>query len=449
VPFWSVIYVSLASLAVLVSLLLALQTWEHCRHARSCMRTMDRHQPLGRVELIVPCKGIDVDLAGNLEPLFRQDYHDYEITFVVESPDDPAAETIRRLMTKHRAVQSRLVVAGRAAGSGQKVHNLLAATAGLSADIEYLAFVDSDARPRPEWMRLLIARLDRPGLGATTGYRWFVPARPTLANYLLYSINCGVTMLLGVHNQHWIWGGSWAVRRDLFEAAGLRDAWQGTLSDDLVASRVLASAGQPTRFEPVAVVASPLDLSWKDMFAFLRRQYLVGRCYVPAWWAFGLSFCSLVSLAWLSSLAAIGVLLLDGSPWWRVPLGMCCTMYLVGVFRGVVRQRLVRIYFPQHVKAMRGAMFFDVAAGPLATLVNWLGMVASMFGRHIDWRGIRYRMLRGGQIRLVSRNEDVQPSRADNLSGAPAAPEPLAPMLRQPYDREDRCVVGSCCGADN
>ena len=74
--------------------------------------------------LITPCKGFDVDLEGNLAALLRQDYPDYEVTFVVESDADPACPVIRRVMAGHPQVAARLLVAGVAHHSGQKVHNL-------------------------------------------------------------------------------------------------------------------------------------------------------------------------------------------------------------------------------------------------------------------------------------------------------------------------------------
>ena len=129
------------------------------------MRTAEHHQPTGRVALFAPCKGLDIDLEANLRALLEQDYDDYEITFIVESTDDPACPAIRRAMATHSSVPARVVVAGRATDSGQKVHNLRVATEHLSRQIKYLAFVDSDARPRPQWLRSLVSRLDEPGWG--------------------------------------------------------------------------------------------------------------------------------------------------------------------------------------------------------------------------------------------------------------------------------------------
>ena len=88
--YWITAYLILAGLVIVESLLLALQTWEHRRYVRSCMRDLARHQPTGRVALFAPCKGLDLDFEANLRALLRQDYDNYEVTFIVESTDDPA-----------------------------------------------------------------------------------------------------------------------------------------------------------------------------------------------------------------------------------------------------------------------------------------------------------------------------------------------------------------------
>jgi hypothetical protein len=175
-----------------------------------------------------------------------------------------------------------------------------------------------------------------------------------------------------------------------------------------VASRQLRKAGRVTRFEPVAVVASPMDFSWWQMFSFLRRQYLVARYYVPMWWALGLCVSTLANVLWLASGAIlVRGLLYGSSPWW-LPVGLCTTVYLLSVQRGAVRQSLVQTYFPQYYSDLRKARRFDIWASPLVNFVNWLGMASSMFGRHICWRGLKYRMLRGGRIGGVQRAQGFQ-----------------------------------------
>jgi len=428
-------YLTLALLALGQAALLALQTWEHRRYARSCTRRIGDLTARGRAAVLAPCKGLDVSMAENLRALFCQDYADYELVFIVESDDDPAVEAIRRAMAEHPEVDARIVVAGCATDCGQKVHNLRAGTAGLPQHIEYLAFVDSDAGPRPEWLRTLVARLaESDKTAAVTGYRWLLPERPTLANCLLYSINSGVMALFGRSSHYLVWGGSWGIRREAFEAIGLREAWAGTLSDDLVATRELRRAGRRVRFEPGCVVGSPVDYSLADVFRFVRRQYLVGRNYAPDWWLFGLAATTLSALAWLGNLAAIAVSWAHGVlPLW-LPLGVTAVLYALSVQRGWVRQSLIgergresllqstiRAVPEKDSRPLSAAVRFDIWANPLGALAGWLGVLGSLVGRRITWRGISYRMLPGGRISAVERRDAPAPPADDHKTHRPAA----------------------------
>ena len=255
------------------------------------------------------------------------------------------------------------------------MHNLRVATGDLEPDVAVLAFVDADARPGRDWLRAMVTRLDTPGVGAVSGYRWFVPQRASLANVLLYSVNCGLASLLGKKGYNYVWGGSWAVRRDVFQEVGLHRAWKGTLSDDLVASRVLHDAGYRVAFEPAAVVQSPLDYRFREMLGFLRRQYIIGRVYSPGLWAFGLLMTGFANLMMAGSLAAaVAGLLVERSfgPAWSMPAVVFTLLYGANVFRAVVRQDAAMVYFPQLRRRLRAAQWCDVVASPLFGLVNWL-----------------------------------------------------------------------------
>jgi ceramide glucosyltransferase len=403
--YWVTAYLIIAGLVVTQALLLALQTWEHRRYVRSCMRGMHRHHPTGCVALFAPCKGLDVDLEGNLSALLRQDYDNYEVVFIVESADDPACTAIRAAMAAHPLVPARVVVAGLASDTGQKVHNLRVATEYLSQRIKYLAFVDSDACPRPQWLRMLISRLNKPELGAVTGYRWFTPSRTTIANALVYSMNCAVVSLLTRNSHYLIWGGSWALRRDVFDAIGLHAAWKGTLSDDLVASRLMRESRLQVRFEPACVVSSPLNESFVQAMSFIRRQYLVTRLYTFDWWLFSMLAATFSNLIWLGNLAVLGWSLATGTPSPWIPFGVGLTLYLVTVVRGMLRQDLVKTYFPYWEQASRWIRRFAIWANPLVELSHWIGVLSSSVGRYVAWRGIRYHVVPGGQVRQIIRDD--------------------------------------------
>lgn len=400
------LYYFAAAAAILQSLLLAIQTWEHRRFVSHSLTGVPNHQPTGRALVCAPCKGNDVDLEDNLRALMELDYDDYEVAFIVESEFDSAVPVIRRVMAAHPWMPVRLIIAGRAVDCGQKVHNLRVATSRISQRIEYLAFIDSDARPRPEWLRMLISRLNRPNMGAMTGYRWFVPKSNSLANRILYSLNCELMSLLGRSSHHLLWGGSWAIRREVFELVGLHSAWKGTLSDDLVASRVLRKAGLQVRFEPACVVASPIDSPFREAMSFLRRQYLLGKFYTRDWWIFALIGFTITNFLWLGNLAVLIWSLLTHaiSPW--IPATVAAVLYLSRVYRGWIRQKLADVYFPHLKKSLAPSKKFDIWLNPLVGLLHWTMVLTTAVGRHIHWRGISYRLSPRGKIKAIWRADE-------------------------------------------
>ena len=62
---------------------------------------------------------------------------------------------------RYLAFWLRVVIAGDAIESGQKVHNLRTAVANVDPKTEVLVFVDTDARPHASWLRSLVAPLRR------------------------------------------------------------------------------------------------------------------------------------------------------------------------------------------------------------------------------------------------------------------------------------------------
>jgi hypothetical protein len=400
--------------AAVFSLLLTSQAFEHRRYARSRSNHRPRTFQRRRLALFVPCKGSDADLGANLRPLFEQDYERYEIVFVVESETDPACAIIRQLQQQYPGIGSRLVIAGIATTSGQKVHNLLAATERLPDGVEALVFVDADVCPPRYWLSKLTERLHNSPV--TTGYRAFVPKRPTLANLILASINGAVVPIMFPGKHHLIWGGSWAIRREVFESSGLREAWQGTLSDDLVAARVMAAGRWHVGAEPTCILPSPLDVDWSAMFGFVRRQLVIGRCYVPLHWYGLLLGSSVMQLLFWGSLVAACWGLASGAGWVWKPGGGAALLYALHLWRAHLRHDSSRYYLPLLQDDLAAARRFDVWLGPVAGFVGWLGLVSSAFTRRIVWKGITYEMRPGGQLRSVVRPD------ADAAATRPASP---------------------------
>jgi cellulose synthase/poly-beta-1,6-N-acetylglucosamine synthase-like glycosyltransferase len=403
---WPVAYLLfVGTLAILPALLLCAQTWEFRRFVRSRTSFIKTDIPPARVTLFAPCKGLEHGLKENLRPLFEQDHPNYRLVLIVETEHDPACGPIRELLREYPHVGAHLIVSGVATTCGQKVHNLRVATAHLQ-DAEVLAFVDSDARPQPGWLRQLVQHLHRPGSAAATGYRWFVPERNTLPNLLLHSLNAAVASLVGPGKHHMVWGGAWAIRREVFETIALRDRWNGTLSDDLVAARELSLTGKKLEFEPGCMTASLVDVNWRQMFEFVRRQYTVARFYSPAWWKLGLLFCTVSQLAFWGGavFAAMGFVL--RAPWAMTVAVLPLVMYITYVLRASLRQNAAESFLSETGQSRLSlAAQFDIWCSPLAGLVNWGGMLGSLLHNQITWRGITYAIEPGGQVQILGRTE--------------------------------------------
>ncbi len=407
---WLIGYVFLAGAAIVQALLVAINVYEHRRRALVRLKKISYYAPAGRVLVLSPCKGHDANLEENLRALLTQDYPDYEVTFIVEDAGDPACPVIRRAMAACPQTPARLLVAGRAEGCGQKVHNLRMATADLSPEIRHLAFFDSDSRPKPYWVRAAIYKHYLPQIGATTGYRWLIPQKPTVANHLVAAINCNVMAVLGRDSHQIVWGGSWAIRRETFEQLEIHAAWEGMLSDDLVASNRLHRAGLEVRFDPACVLTSPVDFDWSGMFDFVRRQYRITRHYAFRWWLLALAAATVGNLAWIASLGLLACAM-SGKPsvaW--LPATVLGVLYGLGLYRGWAMQSLAAVYSPENLPELRGVRRWHIWASPAVAFVQWLGLIASAFGSRVKWRAIDYRLGADGRVlsmRIQAAAEDA------------------------------------------
>jgi hypothetical protein len=139
--------------------------------------------------------------------------------------------------------------------------------------------------------------------------------------------------------------------------------------------------------------------------SFIRRQYVIARLYTFDWWLFSLVAASFSNLIWFGNLGVLALSLLTGSPSPWIPIAVSAIFYAVTVYRGWLRQGLVKVYFPTWNKASSRIQRFDIWANPLVELAHWLGVSSAAFGRHILWRGIRYRVLPGGQVQKIIRSD--------------------------------------------
>ena len=126
----------------------------------------------GFVTVLAPCRGAEGGLKENLLSMLAQKRDNYEVIFIVDDEDDPAAAVVREVAEPF--CNARMVIAGPARDCGQKVHSLIKGIDAADKGSGAFVFVDSDARPSKDWLTDILAPLRDNEIGCSTGYRWFV-----------------------------------------------------------------------------------------------------------------------------------------------------------------------------------------------------------------------------------------------------------------------------------
>jgi cellulose synthase/poly-beta-1,6-N-acetylglucosamine synthase-like glycosyltransferase len=298
-------------------------------------------------------------------------------------------------------VPSRVVVAGLATRTGQKVHNLIQAV-GAAGRQSVLAFVDSDAGADPDRLWRLVGRLRNDPLAVGSGYRWYRPIEPTLPNLALSALNNLVLLLAGPSSYNLIWGGAWAVRRETFEALGLPQGWEGALSDDLVASRLAQARGVKVAYDPNCLATSPADFTWAGVVEFVRRQYIILRINVPRWWWGGV-FAGGAMLALLTAGPVLAALQWARGGNGTSPLLVSAAFYALTAWRAALQLRGIRPFVRAPREEVQRVERLNIWAWPLVIALNWVLLLSTAVGRTITWRGITYRIDGPQQTTILSR----------------------------------------------
>ena len=334
---------------------------------------------LPEVTLIVPCCGDEEGLEANLEALFGQRYPRFRIRLVVERRDDGAVSLIERVRERYPD-RSALVFAGPARGRGQKVHNLLAAL-DVAPPSDVLAFADSDGRPEPTWLRQLVAPLGEPQVGVASSYRFYRPRPAGLATLLRSTWNLSVA-LLGDRDRNFAWGGSMAIRREVFERAGVRPAWLGAVSDDYALTHAIRRAGLRVAFVPGCLVGSEGAIGVRELLAWSARQISITRVYWPA----------VFRLAAASNLCSTSFLVLAPLVGGAFPLALVASVLLLSGTSGGLRALALGRLAPRWRRDTRRFLWAYVVMAPLASFVTAAGVVRALVSRRIEWRGRMYEM---------------------------------------------------------
>lgn len=348
----------------------------------------DTYRPFASV--IVPCRGVDPGLRENLSALSRLEYPDYEIVFVTDDDSDPSVAVIKEVIAAAPR-PAQLVIAPRATQSSQKVENLREAVLHARPESEVFVFVDSDARPSPEWLHALVEPLGDPDIGASTGYRWFIGERLGLASELRSVWNASIASALGPNVRgNFCWGGSTAIRRDTFDRLSIRDRWLGTLSDDFVVTRTLSQAGLGIRFVPRAMAATIEACTFGELLEFTTRQMKITRVYMPQLWVLTLIGSVLHTGVIAASVAAI--VAAPFSVLGAVAIITIALVAMLGTAKAYVRLKAVTLAMPGHRSRLARQFVPQLTLWFVTPIIFLYNSLAAGFSRRIRWRSTVYEL---------------------------------------------------------
>lgn len=361
------------------------------------------------VSVLAPSRGLEVGLSENLRALYRQDYPSYEIIFVTDRDDDPSISVIDEVRRAENAsaegVNSKLIIAGEAGACGQKVHNLRFAASQIDQRSEVLVFVDTDARPQPNWLRSLVAPLADDNLGAASGYRWFIPEHGGFASQLRSVWNASIASSLGERaDKNFCWGGSTAIRRTIFEDLKITEQWQGTVSDDFILTRTLQQAKLPIYFVPACLVASVGDCALSELLEFSNRQLKITRVYAPHLWKPVFISSALFCGVFFGGFLLVISRALEGLPY-ILPLKALLFIYLLGAAKALVRLKAVAIPLKNYQTQLFRSLSWHLLLWPFASALYLCNALAAAFSHRISWRGITYELKSANEAVIISREQ--------------------------------------------
>ena len=346
------------------------------QYVEACLSQPQAPANWPRATVIVPVKGPDEGLRENLLSLASLDYPNYELIVTARM----AADIPPGVLPNGVKV---VVGSEQEPGASEKIQNLNAAVRMTRKTSTVLAFADSDGRVPRGWLRALVSPLAADGVGATTGYRWYLPQPPDFWSLMRSVWNSPIASLLGPGDNPFAWGGAMAIRRDLFVEIGVPEFWNTWVSDDYALAEAVHAAGLRVVFAPGAIVATTDHTTSREFFRWARRQMQITRVYQPRLWQ--ASFAAHVFYCGGMAAAIAAAILGNRLAEWAILIQLS-----PGMLKATNRVVLAKAELPEWKTWFDRHGWVHTWWMPLATWIWLIVQTASAFSSTIEWRGRRY-----------------------------------------------------------
>jgi cellulose synthase/poly-beta-1,6-N-acetylglucosamine synthase-like glycosyltransferase len=345
------------------------------------------------------CRGNEHGLRGDIDAVLNQAYPNYRIIIVTDTDQDPAYAIAKSALVQNPTRDGRLYTADPAQVSSGKIAALLTAIRKDGWESDVYAFIDSDALATRRWLKEMVDPLVDASLGATTGFRWYFPAKGGFWSYVESAWNAVGTNLMFDERYNFPWGGAMAILKTKLKELEIAEVWRDAISDDLSLNAALRRHGYRIQFLPQCTVATYNEATMHSFVKWATRQVALTRAFNRKLWNYGLVAHGFFTLA-----MALGLVSLIGgvvsSAIWFFPAALLLTPSVLGVFKN--NQRIMTL--KRAVPEFRSDFERTRWGGSIASLiVPWLMtycIIKSAGMKEISWRGRTYKLT--GQTTLAS-----------------------------------------------
>lgn len=327
------------------------------------------------VSILKPVRGLDEHFYEAIQSHALQNYPQFELIFGTALLDDPARAEIQRLRREFPAVPIRIIDTANDAPNG-KVGSL--EILARQARHEILLVNDGDILVERDYLERVVGSLrdERVGL-VTCLYRARASSIASKAEALGIATEFAPSVLVArlLSNSGFALGATMAFRTADLNAIGGFAVIRDYLADDYQLGARIAALGKRVALAETVVETSLGAGSWRDVWKHQLRWSRTIRVSRPAGY-FG--YIVTQSTFWCIVAGALGH--------WEVALGGIAVRLIAA---GAA------------MRALGSSSLAGLALIPLRDLFGLAVWAAGMGGREVEWRGLRFRLLRGGRIQPI------------------------------------------------
>src|SRR5713101_2033385 len=347
----------------------------------------------------LPVRGLDEGFDENARALLSQAYPRYRILVVADDSSDPASAQIETIARGFPRVPITKILAD-ANPLGGKVNALRSALGHLGPEDEVVVFADSDIRPPRDWLQQLVQPLADSTVGVATGFRWYVPPRPTFWSLVRAEWNAVSANVLFDPRRSFAWGGSCAVRTDGLTQLRLEDRWREVLSDDLVLTQAVRDAGLKIAYVPAALVPTFEGADRSTCTEWCFRQMTMATLYLPIVRRYAIAALSVFNGSILFGLACLALAAIWGVAY-LIPAALFFAPLPVSIAKASLRRRALFSGAPTVAAAWEVPAWRSAVAAIAVPWVMASGLLRTRNPTTIRWRGHTYDVSDPRRVRLV------------------------------------------------